>query len=88
MKNSVTQSARTVVFIAMIIVLMTFAVQQVAAGTSHTVQKSGFLSSITAKGRVRSFPGQQQGLGVCDIRSYTEPKTTINIIGWTWWQCG
>ena len=87
MKNDLLQSTRTMLVLVIVTILLSFAVQNAVASQSTTVSKAGFLTGITAKGRMRSFPGQQPGLGICDVRSYTQPTTTINKIGWTWWQC-
>jgi len=67
------------------IVLMVLLVQQVAAGTINTIPRYNFLSGVTAYAEVRSFPSELSA--TCSIRSYTSPSTTINVIGWTWWQC-
>ena len=60
--------------------------QQVVLGLGWTVSKTNFLSGVTAKGFVEVYPYEQGGIA-CRVKSYTNPATTINIIGWTWWQC-
>lgn len=87
MKNFSLPAIRRTILVLTVSAIMLLTVQQATAGVSSTVSKSGFLSGVTAYGRVRSFPGQAQYSGTCDILSYTSPSTTINVIGWTWWQC-
>ena len=55
--------------------------------SSKTATKNNFCCNGTqAIGVVRALAyGAAQGK--CDITSKTKPSTTINIIGWTWWQC-
>ena len=82
-KNHSISKFHTLAFlIAISLLLFT---QQVGAGTS-TLSKSNFLSGVTAYAKVAANPGYS-GSGNCSIKSYTSPSTTINIIGWTWWQC-
>lgn len=78
---------RTMLVLTIVTILILFAVLKVAAGSSNTIPKYGFLGSVTAYAQIRSFPSQQQNSAQCDIRSYTSPLTTINVIGWRWWQC-
>ena len=89
MKSSLFQTdfRRTVLVFAIATIILLFAVHNAVAGSSNTIPKYGFLGSVTAYAQIRSFPGQQQGSAQCDIRSYTSPPTTINVLGWRWWQC-
>lgn len=70
------------IFVAIFALLPT---QQVTAG-SNTIPKYGFLGGVTAYAKVSAYQGQSPS-GSCSIQSYTSPATTINVIGWTWWQC-
>lgn len=87
MKNLSLSTIRRTLLVLAASTIMLLTVRQATAGVSSTVSKSGFLSGVTAYGRVRSFSGEAHYSGVCDISSYTSPYTTINVIGWTWWQC-
>lgn len=58
-------------------------------GVVHAAQNSilqyNFVGSTTALATVstNAYPYH----AVCSIQSATSPATTINVIGWTWWQC-
>jgi hypothetical protein len=52
---------------------------------SKTVTKYNFLSGIATHGNMSTVGTANQA--TCNIVSYTSPSTTINVIGWTWWQC-
>lgn len=62
-------------------------VQNAFAGVSNTIPKYGFLGGTAAFANVTSVQSGGGSSGMCTIRSYTSPATTINVIGWTWWQC-
>ncbi len=70
-----------------VILSLLLVVKSASAGYSHTVSKAGFLSGVTAYGKVRSFQAPETSNGYCEISSYTSSSTTINVIGWTWRQC-
>ncbi len=55
--------------------------------SSNTIPQYGWCcGGTTAQARVRAL-GYSGWQGSCDITSSTNPSTTINIIGWNWWQC-
>ena len=57
------------------------------SASSNTIPYYGWCCGGTkAEAKVRAL-GYSSGQGSCDITSSTSPSTTINIIGWTWWQC-
>lgn len=74
-------------FAFIIAIALTLQVKWAIAGVSNTVPQYGFLGGVTAYAKVRSFQGPESYNGHCEISSYTSPATTINVIGWTWWQC-
>ncbi len=85
-KKLFAQSASKWLILPLFVVIFSLLItQQVAAGTSKKT-KYGFLSGVTAYAKISANQGQSAS-GSCEIRSYTSPATTINVIGWTWWQC-
>ncbi len=86
---SLPHPALKITVISLILLLVLIATEQVVWGIGWTVSQPNFLSGVTAKGKVEVFPVPEANTTKwdCRIRSYTSPTTTINIIGWTWWQC-
>lgn len=78
---------RALILAFLIAIASTVTVKWVSAGVSNTIPRYGFLGGVTAYAQVRSFQGPESYNGHCEISSYTSPSTTINVIGWTWWQC-
>ncbi|MCA9949193.1 MAG: hypothetical protein KDE48_06080 [Anaerolineales bacterium] len=78
---------RRLFFVVLTICTMLLLTQLVFAGTSNTIPKYGFLGSVTAYAKVTSQQSAGSTNGYCQMYSYTNPATTINVIGWTWWQC-
>jgi hypothetical protein len=79
----------TLLFATIAIFFILLASQKVYAHywSTNTISRNGFLSGVSAHGEVTSnVPAESQN-GRCMIKSYTSPATTINVIGWTWWQC-
>lgn len=81
--HSILKITITSLMLLMVLVLT----EQVVFGISWTVSQTNFLSGVTAKGKVEVFPSPESGDMYCRITSFTNPATTINVIGWTWWQC-
>jgi hypothetical protein len=78
---------RALLLTLVIAIALALPVKWVVAGVVNTIPKYGFLGGVTAYAQVRSFHGPESSNGHCEISSYTSPSTTINKIGWTWWQC-
>jgi hypothetical protein len=80
----------TLLFATIAIFFILLASQKVYAHhywSTNTIPQYGFLPGVSAHAEVTSnVPAESQN-GRCMIRSYTSPATTINVIGWTWWQC-
>ncbi|MCP5097908.1 MAG: hypothetical protein GY943_20365 [Chloroflexi bacterium] len=75
-------------YLTLIISVFTLLVAQyVSAGSSNTIPQYGFLGGTTAYAEIKSFHSPESSNGYCNIKSYTSPSTSINVIGWTWWQC-
>lgn len=73
-------------------VLLTLSLFQMVYAThsyisTNTIPQYGFLGGTTALAEVKSWRIPEGPNAACHIRSYTSPATTINVIGWTWWQC-
>lgn len=62
-----------------------FGITPTQAGV-NTIPRYGFLSGTTAWAMLEAFPAAGSPIN-CRITSYTSPATSINVIGWTWWQC-
>lgn len=57
------------------------------AASSNTIPYHGWCCGGTkAEARVRAL-AYNPNQGSCDITSSTSPATTVNVIGWHWWQC-
>lgn len=79
---------KNLLLLALVIVIASnVSANWVAAGISNTIPKYNFLGGVTAYAQVVSSQSPESSTGVCKIYSYTSPSTTINVIGWTWWQC-
>jgi hypothetical protein len=68
----------------LIVFLLSLLVTQAFA---NPVPYYGFNGGSHAFGRLISYQAGGGTTGVCGIRSYMEPASTINVIGWTWYQC-
>lgn len=77
----------TSILLVALTILLLVTVQNVLAGPSNTIPKYGFLGGVNVYATVRSFQIPGASNGSCEISSSTSPSTTINVIGWTWWQC-
>jgi hypothetical protein len=80
-------------FFISIMMFLTLGVFPMVAYATHSyikvnsIPRYGFLGGTSAHAEVKSARIPEGPHGRCYIKSYTSPGTTINVIGWTWWQC-
>lgn len=71
----------------LLVFLLSLLITQVFAGVSNTIPYYGFNGGSHAFAEVNSYQAGGGTTGVCGIKSYMSPSSTINVIGWTWYQC-
>ncbi|VAW40046.1 hypothetical protein MNBD_CHLOROFLEXI01-2416 [hydrothermal vent metagenome] len=82
-KNSVFKTA----IFASLLVLLTLTMWQNTSAATNSVTNYGWCcSGVNAIAQLRAL-AMNPSQGTCDITSKTSPLTTVNIIGWAWWQC-
>jgi hypothetical protein len=79
------RNLKNIIIILLVIVGILGAVRYVYAA-QNSIPRYGFLGGTTAWATVNTY-SNYAGQAHCRIVSSTSPATTINIIGWTWWQC-
>lgn len=67
--------------------LLLLAVWSDTFASSKTATQNNFCCNGTQAIGVVQALNYNSFQGNCVITSKTKPSTTINIIGWTWWQC-
>lgn len=74
----------TFTFIGLLFLLT---IWQNSSAAQNTIPYYGWCCSGTAAMAQVQALAYNSAQGRCFIGSWTSPSRTINIIGWTWWQC-
>lgn len=78
---------KTAMFASLLVLFALLMMRQNTSAATNTVTNYGWCcGGVNAVGQLRAL-GYSAYQGTCDITSKTSPLTTINIIGWTTWQC-